>query len=115
MATSKYKDVFSFTDIHYKNSVVRSFTKYVREIFQKANISYPHPRTPDTHLHVCISGGKKFEFSKNFAYVLNEWSLYTLNPSKIVKETKWNLNKETSNLSWLNDFQDSVQLYAYFL
>ena len=27
---------------------------------------------PDTHTYVCMSGGKKFKFSEDFAYVLIE-------------------------------------------
>ena len=27
---------------------------------------------PDTHTNVCLSGAKKYSFSENFAYVLNE-------------------------------------------
>ena len=37
------------------NILKGSLIQYVRKIFRKTNISYP----PDTHMYVCVSGGKK--------------------------------------------------------
>ena len=36
-----------------------------------------HFLLPDTRTYVHISGGKSVSFTKNFAYVLNEWSFST--------------------------------------
>ena len=45
---------------------------YVRKIFRKTNISYPLIRT-----RTCTyQGVRNVSFSENFAYVVNEWSLF---------------------------------------
>ena len=47
-----------------------SFIYYVPKIFRKTIISYPLIR----NTNVCVSRGKKFSFSENFANQINEWS-----------------------------------------
>ena len=45
---------------------------------------------------MCVSGGKKYVFWENFAYVLNEWSPGHLNMSHLLIYTKDIKNTKTN-------------------
>ena len=60
-----------------------------KNIFQKTNISYPLIRT-----RMCAyEGVRKVSFSKNFAYLLNGWSVFSNTKQKRFRRTAFCLNE----------------------
>ena len=78
-------------------SLMGSFISYIRQFSEKL-IFLP----PDTHTDMSVSylGVKNVSFSENFAYVRNEWSLFSHIKSHFCLHCLRNISLETSFLKF---------------